>query len=184
MASLNDLRGEIESLKISLAASNEEVQRLKQILSENLPNWEDGGSTSSNLPNPVDLKSNSQSLTKSKLTKEDIERYSRQLILPELRVEGQEKLKASSALVVGCGGLGCPAAAYLAGAGVGRIGLIDHDTVEVSNLHRQVLHTQFRIGISKAVSLAASLTGINPSLEVKLKLHLLNEATMLLGSSL
>ena len=74
MASLNDLRGEIESLKISLAASNEEVQRLKQILSENLPNWEDGGSTSSNLPNPVDLKSNSQSLTKSKLTKEDIER--------------------------------------------------------------------------------------------------------------
>jgi len=69
--------------------------------------------------------------------------------------------------VVGCGGLGCPAAAYLAGAGVGRIGLIDHDTVEVSNLHRQVLHTQFRIGISKAVSLAASLTGINPSLEVR-----------------
>jgi len=95
MASLNDLRGEIESLKISLAASNEEVQRLKQILSENLPNWEDGGSTSSNLPNPVDLKSNSQSLTKSKLTKEDIERYSRQLILPELRVEGQEKLKVT-----------------------------------------------------------------------------------------
>ena len=102
--------------------------------------------------------------------------------------------QASSALVVGCGGLGCPAAAYLAGAGsyakktnastfysvnskmfalnvgdsgVGRIGLIDHDTVEVSNLHRQVLHLQSRVGVSKAVSLAASLAGINPSVEVK-----------------
>ena len=74
--------------------------------------------------------------------------------------------QASSALVVGCGGLGCPAAAYLAGAGVGRIGVIDHDTVEVSNLHRQVLHTQSRIGVSKAASLAASLAGINACIEV------------------
>jgi len=166
MASLSELREEIETLKIALASSNEEVNRLKKILSENLPNWEVCGSNSQSLPQTMDTKFVSEPLTMSKLTKEDIERYSRQLILPELRVGGQEKLKASSALVVGCGGLGCPAAAYLAGAGVGRIGLIDHDTVEVSNLHRQVLHTQSRVGVSKAVSLAASLAGINPSLQV------------------
>jgi len=162
MASLIELRTEIERLKTALASSNEEVERLKQILSDNLPNWEDCAS----LPHTVDPKFVPEPLTMSKLTKEDIERYSRQLILPELRVGGQEKLKASSALVVGCGGLGCPAAAYLAGAGVGRIGLVDHDTVEVSNLHRQVLHMQSRVGVSKAVSLAASLAGINPSVEV------------------
>jgi len=166
MASLSELKEEIETLKIALASSNEEVKRLKKILSENAANWEVCSSNSQPLPQTVDPKFVSEPLTMSKLTKEDIERYSRQLILPELRVGGQEKLKASSALVVGCGGLGCPAAAYLAGAGVGRIGLIDHDTVEVSNLHRQVLHTQSRVGVSKAVSLAASLAGINPSLQV------------------
>ena len=74
--------------------------------------------------------------------------------------------QGSSALIVGCGGLGCPAAAYLSAAGVGRVGLVDHDTVELSNLHRQVLHTQARIGTGKAVSLAISLAALNPSVDI------------------
>jgi len=102
----------------------------------------------------------------SALTNEDILRYSRQMILPEFRPAGQILLKGSSALVVGCGGLGCPAALYLAAAGVGKVGLVDHDTVELSNLHRQVGHTQTRIGMSKAVSLATTLSSLNPSVEI------------------
>jgi len=163
MESLDELRKEIETLRLALASKSDEVEKLKRILNENLPNWEASGGK---IPKIVDSKATLKPLSKTKLTKGDIERYSRQLILPELRVGGQENIKASSALVVGCGGLGCPAAAYLAGAGVGRIGVIDHDTVEVSNLHRQVLHTQSRIGVSKAASLAASLAEINSSIEV------------------
>jgi len=163
MESLDELRKEIETLRLALASKSDEVEKLKRILNENLPNWEASGGKILKI---VDSKATLKPLSKTKLTKGDIERYSRQLILPELRVGGQENIKASSALVVGCGGLGCPAAAYLAGAGVGRIGVIDHDTVEVSNLHRQVLHTQSRIGVSKAASLAASLAEINSSIEV------------------
>jgi len=163
MESLNELRKEIETLRLALSSKSDEVEKLKRILNKNLPNWE---ASSGKMPTIVDSKATLKPLSKTRLTKGDIERYSRQLILPELRVGGQENLKASSALVVGCGGLGCPAAAYLAGAGVGRIGVIDHDTVEVSNLHRQVLHTQSRIGVSKAASLAASLAEINSSIEV------------------
>ena len=79
-------------------------------------------------------------------------RYGRQLILPQVGFFGQLKLKNAKVLIVGIGGLGCPAAAYLAGAGVGILGLMDGDRVEVSNLHRQIIHSSLRIGMSKVDS--------------------------------
>ncbi|XP_038606351.1 adenylyltransferase and sulfurtransferase MOCS3 [Tachyglossus aculeatus] len=102
------------------------------------------------------------------LTAEEIERYSRQLVLPELGVRGQLRLCGSSVLVVGCGGLGCPLAQYLAAAGVGRLGLLDPDTVEPSNLQRQVLHGEAaaRAGRPKAHSAAAALRRLNSAVQV------------------
>lgn len=86
------------------------------------------------------------------LNKDEYKRYGRQLIMPEVGLQGQLLLKAASVLIVGVGGLGCPAAAYLAGAGVGTIGLVDGDTVEESNLHRQILHNTETVGMSKVDS--------------------------------
>lgn len=89
-------------------------------------------------------------------------RYERQLSLPEIGERGQAKLKAAKVLMVGAGGLGCPALLYLAAAGVGTIGIIDHDTVELSNLQRQVLYRSGQIGQKKAASAAAVLDMLNP----------------------
>ena len=100
------------------------------------------------------------------LTAAETRHYSRHLLLKELGPGGQEKLKASSVLVIGSGGLGCPAATYLAAAGVGRITLIDPDTVDESNLHRQVAFTAADIGRPKAETLAARLRANNPHIEV------------------
>lgn len=100
------------------------------------------------------------------LTCPEVARYSRQLILPEIGPKGQRRLLAASVLIVGCGGLGCPAAIYLAAAGVGRIGLVDYDAVELSNLHRQVLHTEKRVGVPKALSVAHSIKALNGEVSV------------------
>lgn len=91
------------------------------------------------------------------LALEDYKRYGRQMIMPEIGLRGQLRLKDSRVLVIGLGGLGCPAAMYLAGAGVGTMGLMDGDSVELSNLHRQLLHTNGRIGMNKATSAAIGL---------------------------
>ena len=88
----------------------------------------------------------------AQLPLEDYKRYGRQMIMSEVGLHGQLRLKNARVLVVGCGGLGCPAAAYLAGAGVGTLGLMDGDVVEISNLHRQVAHATSRVGMSKVDS--------------------------------
>ena len=97
----------------------------------------------------------------------EVNRYSRQLLLHGIGVEGQEKLKNAKVLVVGAGGLGCPAMMYLAGAGVGTIGVIDHDTVDISNLHRQVMHSSHNTGMSKAVSAKNFIQNLNPNVNVE-----------------
>jgi adenylyltransferase/sulfurtransferase len=100
-------------------------------------------------------------------SKEELERYSRHLIIPEFNIEGQKKLKASSVLVIGSGGLGSPLLLYLAAAGVGRIGIVDFDTVDVSNLQRQVLFGIQDVGASKAVAASKRLASLNPHISIE-----------------
>jgi len=100
------------------------------------------------------------------LGREEKLRYHRQLILPELGTAGQERLRDAGVFVVGAGGLGSPAALYLAAAGVGRIGVADGDRVELSNLHRQILHCTADVGERKTVSARARLLALNPEVEV------------------
>jgi adenylyltransferase/sulfurtransferase len=100
------------------------------------------------------------------LSKEDLARYSRHLLLSEIGQKGQEKLKASSVLVIGAGGLGCPVLQYLAAAGVGRIGVIDMDVLEESNLQRQILYTVADVGMNKALAAQKRLLALNPLIEV------------------
>ncbi|MBK8670108.1 MAG: HesA/MoeB/ThiF family protein [Saprospiraceae bacterium] len=94
------------------------------------------------------------------------QRYQKQMLLKALGVTGQEKLKNSKVLVVGAGGLGCPALLYLAAAGVGTIGIADGDDVEMTNLHRQVLYTMADLGLGKANTAAARLRAINPEISI------------------
>ena len=100
------------------------------------------------------------------LSRDHIARYSRQLILPEIGVRGQQRLLKASVLVIGAGGLGSPAALYLAAAGVGRIGIIDREVVEPSNLHRQILHATTDLGRPKTESAGARLRALNPDVRV------------------
>jgi adenylyltransferase/sulfurtransferase len=98
---------------------------------------------------------------------EQLLRYSRQILLPQIDVEGQERLLASRVVIAGLGGLGSPVALYLAAAGVGRLVLVDHDRVEISNLQRQVVHTQARLGETKVESAAATLRALNPDTRIE-----------------
>jgi molybdopterin/thiamine biosynthesis adenylyltransferase/rhodanese-related sulfurtransferase len=100
------------------------------------------------------------------LTKEQRDRYSRHILLPEVGVEGQQKLLDAKVLLLGAGGLGSPAALYLAAAGVGTLGIVDDDTVDLSNLQRQVIHTTGRVGEPKVDSAAETIADINPDVEV------------------
>lgn len=102
------------------------------------------------------------------LTKEEYERYSRHIILPEVGLEGQKKLKAASVLCVGTGGLGSPLLLYLAAAGIGNIGIVDFDVVDQSNLHRQIIHSQSWVGKPKIASAKQRILEINPHCQVDL----------------
>ncbi|KAM9064599.1 adenylyltransferase and sulfurtransferase MOCS3 [Sarcophilus harrisii] len=159
---------EVLALEAEVALREEELkflrQRLEAATAEQSPR---------KAPEPAPLP------PKAALSREEILRYSRQLVLPELGVRGQLRLAASSVLVVGCGGLGCPLAQYLAAAGVGRLGLIDHDVVELSNLHRQVLHGEGRAGLAKAHSAAAALKRLNSAVQCVPYAEALTPATAL-----
>src|SRR5881275_1228895 len=104
----------------------------------------------------------------AELSKEEVARYSRHLIIPDVGMDGQKRLKNAKVLVIGAGGLGSPALLYLAAAGVGTLGVIDFDVVDESNLQRQVIHGQSDIGRSKAASAQESVREINPLVQVNL----------------
>ena len=94
-------------------------------------------------------------------------RYARHLMLDEIGIEGQQRLLDAHALIIGAGGLGSPVALYLGTAGVGRITVVDHDTVDLTNLQRQIAHNQSRLGLPKAESVCASIAAINPELQLR-----------------
>ena len=102
------------------------------------------------------------------LKEDQIERYSRQIILPNVGGKGQEKLFNAKVLIIGAGGLGSPCALYLASAGIGKIGIVDSDKVELNNLQRQILHTTNRVGMPKVESAKEGLNSINPDVETAL----------------
>lgn len=113
------------------------------------------------------------------LTDTEMERYSRQIRIPEVGIKGQIKLLDSKVLLVGAGGLGCPSAIYLAAAGVGTIGIVDNDVVDLSNLQRQILHHTSSLGTPKTESAKAALHAINPSIEVNTYQEKLSSANVM-----
>ncbi|KAL1430862.1 hypothetical protein MTO96_014722 [Rhipicephalus appendiculatus] len=134
------MESEVASLRAEVEAKDAEIQRLRRELSREQA-----------LAGVID----------AALNKDDVSRYSRQMLLPGFGVQGQKALKSASVLIVGAGGLGCPCAAYLAAAGVGKIGIVDFDAVEKSNLHRQILHSEAKVGLSKVDSLVIALRELN-----------------------
>lgn len=161
---MKNLSEEIRSLHLQLADKTRQLQDLQAAqlakVADNTANKEPADSIST--PRVNDL------------TNDEIERYSRQLILPGFGVNAQTKLRNSSFLIVGMGGLGCPASQYLVAAGSGRLGLVDYDTVDRSNLHRQTLHTERTIGLPKVESAKRALEQINPNCEIELHKVMLN----------
>ena len=105
----------------------------------------------------------------------ELERYARHILLPEIGGAGQARIRKAKVLVVGAGGLGSPAILYLAAAGVGTIGIIDNDAVDLSNLQRQIAHTTSRIGVNKAESAKRAVADLNPGVEVAVHAERLNE---------
>lgn len=103
------------------------------------------------------------------------ERYNRQILLAGIGQEGQEKLKKAKVLVIGAGGLGSPVIQYLAGAGIGKLGIVDADNVDVSNIHRQVIHNSQRVGMNKAESAKESVQNLNAEVEVVVYPFLVDE---------
>ncbi|HOK40766.1 MAG TPA: HesA/MoeB/ThiF family protein [bacterium] len=114
-----------------------------------------------------------------KFTEEQIERYSRQIILNEIGGNGQQKLLNSKVLIIGCGGLGSPAAYYLAAAGIGFLGLLDSDNAELSNLNRQILHFTKDVGKPKVKSAEEKIRALNPDVNIKIYHNRINSTNIL-----
>lgn len=112
------------------------------------------------------------------ISKETYQRYSRQILVPQIGIQGQVKLQAASVLVIGAGGLGCPVLLYLAAAGIGKIGMIDFDTVALHNLHRQVLHSTESVGKVKVGSALEQLQVLNPDPVYQIYPEALNAANV------
>lgn len=162
-------RADVLALQAEVAQREEELSSLKQRLAAALLAEDEPAPRVPVSPLPP----------KAALSREEILRYSRQLVLPELGVHGQLRLATASVLIVGCGGLGCPLAQYLAAAGVGRLGLVDYDVVEMSNLARQVLHGEALAGQAKVFSAAASLRRLNSAVQCVPYAQALTPATAL-----
>ncbi|XP_060686826.1 adenylyltransferase and sulfurtransferase MOCS3 [Hemiscyllium ocellatum] len=151
---------EVERLRDELFKKEQEVQRLKAAV-VHLQQDSHSGNTFPLLKQVTEM----PPLEEKSLSNEEILRYSRQLIIPEFGVKGQLNLSKKAVLIVGCGGLGCPAAQYLAAAGIGRLGLLDYDDVELTNLQRQILHTEDKLGVPKALSAAIRISQLNSNVE-------------------
>jgi len=115
----------------------------------------------------------------AELSVEEVRRYSRHLIIPDVGMDGQKRLKNAKVLAVGAGGLGSPTLMYLAAAGVGTLGVVDFDVVDESNLQRQIIHGQSDIGKPKAVSAKESINEINPFVDVRLHEERLDSSNVL-----
>ncbi|KAG0651098.1 Sulfurtransferase uba4 [Hyphodiscus hymeniophilus] len=147
-----------EALRKQIVCTEAELARLKLQLAQ----VEAGASAQETDGLSIDEQSASPVTKKWPLLPEEYKRYGRQMIVPSIGIQGQLKLKESKVLIIGAGGLGCPAAAYIAGAGVGTLGLVDGDEVEISNLHRQILHTSAKVGTKKVDSAISFLKSLNP----------------------
>ncbi|KAF8252787.1 hypothetical protein K440DRAFT_524765, partial [Wilcoxina mikolae CBS 423.85] len=142
-----------------IEAENRSLKARIQQLEDKLSHYRSSTATQNVPPSPIKTSPTSTTLEPSEYI-----RYGRQLILPQIGLPGQKLLKSAKVLVIGAGGLGCPAATYLSASGIGTLGIIDHDAVELSNLHRQTLHTTSRIGLPKVLSAISSLREINPNI--------------------
>ncbi|KAK4714934.1 hypothetical protein R3W88_020841 [Solanum pinnatisectum] len=151
------IRQEIDSLKSNKRNIEQQISSLEAQLNQLEVN------SSTVCPQPL---SNGDLNNSNGLSPDMIYRYSRHLLLPSFGVQGQANLLKSSVLVIGAGGLGSPALLYLAACGVGRIGIVDHDVVELNNLQRQIIHTEAYIGKSKVESAAATCLSINSSTQI------------------
>uniref|UniRef100_M1C0J9 Molybdenum cofactor synthesis 3 n=1 Tax=Solanum tuberosum TaxID=4113 RepID=M1C0J9_SOLTU len=151
------IRQEIDSLKSNKRNIEQQISSLEAQLNQLEVN------SSTVCPQPL---SNGDLSNSNGLSPDMIYRYSRHLLLPSFGVQGQANLLKSSVLVIGAGGLGSPALLYLAACGVGRIGIVDHDVVELNNLQRQIIHTEAYIGKSKVESAAATCRSINSSTQI------------------